>query len=272
MTLRLLVAAAAALFPVAVAAQQAPPPPPGSDALADDILVEAERERPPGEERVANAKGSISPLPSASAVANRYKFELSERIAKCALRGRFSKPADLAAVIDDAPNKASQVWAQDRLKRRYVTCSESVQLLEFSVPILGYSIYDRGALTIEAIRTYAPDLVLTTKETGDPAVQARFNAREVPRNRYRFPLDYRYFEVAVCMVRLQPRLAVRLVNTEDPKRVTQLASWIIEEARICVGDARQVNFDPTQFRMFIADAVYRWTVAVRGTASLLPSG
>ncbi|CAN5510912.1 hypothetical protein BH09PSE4_BH09PSE4_21450 [soil metagenome] len=262
---------AALALPSALAAQQAAPPPAHSDAQPDDVVVEGQLDLPNNPDTVTRPSIANAQNPQDSAVANRAKFEFSERIAKCVARGKLSTRAQLRAVLDDAPNKATQVYAQDRLKRSNVTCSEGTELRYFSEPNLGYSIYDRGAYMIEAINTYAPDLKLTSRDTGDPAVQARFNTRETPLSRYRLPVDYRYFEIAVCMVRIQPRLSLRLVRTSGPsKQISRIASAIVDNAHICVGDAKRVYFDPTQFRMYIADAVYRWGVAKLGVNTLIP--
>jgi len=270
----------------------APPP----DAEPDDIIVEGYRERKEYDTRTGVPIGS-------SAALNRTKYAYSERLAKCAARSKLSNLSRLRAVVDGEVNSARHHFAQDRLSRIYVTCGESPALLSFTSPPvtaaeltpnvadvfngrstvgsgvtgvveaapLGWSIYDRGAFTIEALKHYAPDLKLTKAETGDPAVQRRFNLREVPRNRLRFPLDYRYFEVATCMVRVEPRLAVRLAMSEGPARLGDVQEALIDRARVCVGDAKSVRVDPTQFRLYIADAVYRWAVAARNVASLIPT-
>jgi hypothetical protein len=101
-------------------------------------------------------------------------------------------------------------------------------------------------------------------------VQARFNAREVPLARFRLPVDRRYFEAAICFVRMEPALAVQLVKVERTQSINRLAAAIVNRARPCIGNADRVYFDATQFRFYIADALYRWAVAARGTASLVP--
>ncbi|HEX8556325.1 MAG TPA: hypothetical protein VF695_16610 [Sphingomonas sp.] len=192
-------------------------------------------------------------------------------------------------------NSIRHAFAQDRLKRIYLTCGEgskaSLRKGEEATELqaqtalldgrngtspnmepfpLGHSIYDRGAYTVQVIKRFAPDLTLTTEQTNDPHVQARFNAREVGRNRFCLPPDYRYFEVATCMVRVEPRLSVRLALTDGSARFGDVQAALIDRARVCVGGSRRVEVDPTQFRLYIADAVYRWTVAARGVDSLIP--
>lgn len=241
-----------------------------------------------------------------SAVKARTKYEMADRIAACASRGKIAGLSRLRAVVDGEFNSPLHAIAQDRLKRTYITCSEGVTLLSFTsstespagvmlaataltnnvtssgqmsgtvvpnsidaVP-LGHSIYDRGAFTIRAMQTFTPDLTLTREQTLDPLVQERFNLREIPRNRFRAPSDYEYFEVAVCMVRLQPALAVRLTLNDKPAKLDGLQAALINRARICVGNSRHVQVDPTQFRIYIADAVYRWAVAAKNVESLIP--
>lgn len=102
-------------------------------------------------------------------------------------------------------------------------------------------------------------------------MQARFDGREIPLARFRLPVDRRFFEAAVCFVRLQPELASRLVQTDKAEAIARIEARMVNGAPICVGNARQVYFDPSQFRFYIADAVYRWAVAVRGVSSLVPS-
>lgn len=273
-------------------AQTAPPPKLPADALPDDVVVEGYRQRP---DIQTKAK-----VPAAvSTTRNRQTYAYSERLAKCAARSKLSDLQRLRAVVDGEFNSPTMLLAQDRLKRVYITCSESVSLLGFTAPPqsdmdkaaafdgqtdaftragpsltaaapLGYSIYDRGAFTIQALKLFAPDLTLTRAETNDPAVQSRFNLREQPRNRLRFREDWDYFAVAVCMVRVEPRLAVRLAMSDGSARFSDVQAALIDRARICVGNAPNVRVDPTQFRLYIADAVYRWAVAARGVDSLIP--
>lgn len=274
-------------------AQTAPPPPAPTqtfdDTMPDDIIVEGYRRRPDLDTTVR--------LPNnVSVIRNRRSYDDSERMARCALRSRLSDYSWLRKVVDGEFNTARHAYAQDRLKRIYVTCGEGANALfvqggtsseqdrasgmaggqagispNVDATPLGRSIYDRGAYTVQVLKRFAPDLSLTRAQTEDPAVQARFNARETARNRFRLPSDYRYFEVAVCMVRVEPRLAVRLARSTGPARFGDVQAALIDRARICVGGAKNVEVDPTQFRLYIADAVYRWAVAARGVDSLIPA-
>ncbi len=258
----------------------------------EDIIVEGYRAQP-------GVRSRTVPPTQTSAVNNRTTYAFSERLAKCAARSRLANYGLLRAVIDGDFYSGRHSAAQDRLKRVYITCSESPNLLSYqsipklvsepalfsggspsdnsnmaSVPDpapLGHSMYDRGALTIAVLKRFVPDLRLTEAQTSDPTVQMRFNALESKRNRFRPSHDYRTFEIAVCMVRVAPNLAVRLAMSNGQAYQSDLQAALIDRARICVGDAKVVQVDPTQFRIYIADAVYRWAVAVRDVPSLIPN-
>lgn len=239
------------------------------------------------------------------AIRNRRDYETSQQIAKCAVRASLPK---IREAIDGEINSATQRAAQAWLVRRTATCNPAGANLTSSawgvgvrssskldVPpggaaeqealasvaravspyfgnsIDGSSVLDRGALIEEVFEQFVPDLSLTREQTGDLAVQARFNALETGRNRLRLKADYRYFETAVCLVRLQPRLAVQLVRS-SPGSLTQrrTQATLVNRARICVGNAKRVTVDGTEFRIYIADALYRWVVATRGVETLVP--
>lgn len=198
---------------------------------------------------------------------NRTNLNKSGIFARC-LR---NVPASvLRKVIDGPPNRADTTYAQGLLVSKHITCHLAYYRAPFDVAAAGVSIFDRDAVLEQAIKTYAPKLALTRAETSDPAVAARFNAVEVPRNHWRQPLDYRYFEIAVCMVRIEPELSVALLHASSGStREKRIEGAIIGRARVCVGDARRVSFDPTEFRTFMIDALYRWVVAARGVDSLI---
>lgn len=133
------------------------------------------------------------------------------------------------------------------------------------------SLFDYGALLIKAMDSYAPDLTLTVAQTQDEAVVKRFLAREKPRSRYRLDADLYYFAVTSCMVQRQPELAVRLFRAPmgDASEAV-LRQALIDRTRDCTQNAKQVTVDPSEFRVYVADAIYRWLVAAKGTDSLLP--
>lgn len=258
----------------------------------NDVVVRGYRERKKPQDRVSTPA-------TASAVTNRTKFGYSERLAKCVLKGDPKTLSKLRVVLDGEVNSGRTRQAQDWLVRSNIGCAESVALLSFSgVPTqadesaafiraldgdftgtppliesspLGRSIFDRGALVIAALHQYMPDLALTRAEVDDPIVQDRFNLRELARNRFRTAVDRRYFEVAVCMVHAEPELSVKLAMSSGVARMSDAQELLIDRTHSCVGGARRVKVEPTQFRIYIADAVYRWAVAVRNTASLVPT-
>lgn len=262
-----------------------------------DVLVRGYRER---KKSTLIGTGSLRH----SVVQTRHRLVRSQMLANCVARGRLAPAARLSAVIDEVVGSTSQAIAQDLLKRTYITCSaEGGALLSVSTEsgangldalvsatgggsgapsardaavhndpaALGRSIYDRGALTLVALKRFAPGLVLTRGQTHDPEVQRRFDSREVPRNRLRNGGDRLLFEVAVCMVRMEPELSIGVAFNDDHALVPDLQGALIDGARDCVGGAKRVAVDPTHLRMYVADAVYRWAVAARGVETLVPA-
>lgn len=266
---------------------QSQPDRPSAGQQNDDIVVEGYRKR-------GKAQTKSSAPKTGATTDRRQTYALAERLAKCAVTSRPSSLRWLRATVDGEINSAPQRYAQDHLVRLHITCSESPWLATMTSPPrernvslngdfvgtpagirdvapLGHSIFDRGAFTIQTIKRYAPGLKLSRTHTSDPVVQARFNAREIPRNRFRAPADYEYFAISACIVRVEPELSMRLAKSDGPARRDDLQAALIDNARACVGNAREVVADPTEFRLYIADAVYRWAVAANGIDSLIPS-
>lgn len=103
-------------------------------------------------------------------------------------------------------------------------------------------------------------------------MQKRFDRRELPLLRDRIAADRAFFEAAVCFVRFQPEFSRRLVQaTTRFPAYKRIEAAIVNGARPCIGNARRVYFDPTHFRLFIADALYRWLVAAQGVDTLIPA-
>lgn len=198
-------------------------------------------------------------------------FALAQRYARCAVNDAPTVRVYLRGALDGVINGASQRFNQQRVADVRASCTQDPASRQAIVSSdYDTSYYERGALFIAAMAKFAPDVSLSTAQTSDPAVQARFNAREIPLARFRLPVDRRYFEIAVCLVRLQPDLSVRLTRVEGADATAQLEAAIVNGGRICVGNAKKVYFDASQFRFYIADAVYRWAVAARGVDSLIP--
>jgi hypothetical protein len=247
-----------------------------------DIIVEAIRH----ERR--NIDKMLVPVPSI--IGFKRLSEHSQFFARCVKNPRLDR---LRAVIDGAPNTPSFERALDTIIRMNPGCYPGYPSFSSPPPAFGAcnprrvedsldarmptlttcaAPYDRGALLQAAIARYVPDFSLSSAEVSDPAVQARFDAREIPRNRYRLDADHFYFEVAVCMVRLEPGLATELVRSYgDAQFQSQIGQLILVRAKACVGNADHVRVEPRQFALYITDAAYRWEVAARGVESLLPA-
>lgn len=131
--------------------------------------------------------------------------------------------------------------------------------------------YERAALIRRVIGMYAPDLSLSAQETTEPAVQARFDAREIERNRLRRGDDKLLFEIAVCMVRMRPEASVRLTLSQSTGEQYALEEAILDGAKPCIGGMKSLGIDPVEFRDYITDSVYRWAVAARNVDSLIPA-
>ncbi|RYE04153.1 MAG: hypothetical protein EOP61_01760 [Sphingomonadales bacterium] len=132
--------------------------------------------------------------------------------------------------------------------------------------------YDRGAIIEEAFRTYAPHFMLTRADTLNRDVVDRFRAREKIRGKHRSPMDRRYYNAVSCMVQLEPEKAVRLLRT-DPGGgdETALRMLILDRTGRCTGNAKTVKVDPPQFRGYLADALYHWSIAAKNVDTLVPS-
>jgi hypothetical protein len=268
------------LSPGPVRAQQTPPPPslPPATPPTDDIVVTGLRDIDLDDPKAFVTHRTLgSSRTGTSAIASRSTFAVSERFARCAIDRDAGSRDMLRKTLDGAINGAGQRFWQGRFIGMKATCAQDPQFAAIygiasgTGPGYDPSYYDRGAMFVRAIRMFAPDLSLTRTQTADPAVQQRFDVREIPLARYRLPVDRTYFETAVCLVRLQPELSVRLVRTQRTELIPRLEAAIVDRAPVCVGGARKVYFDPSQFRFYIADALYRWMVAARGVDTLVPS-
>jgi hypothetical protein len=265
----LLFAAMALALTQATAPQSPPPAPPvPAQPRSDDIVVTALRDiDDKGSAVTAQTLGSAR---TGDAVGSRTTFALAQRWAACAVAAGLGRREWLRKAIDSRTNSTWQAFAMQRLAQINMACAPDASRARDGAITDPY--YDRGALVIAALAAYAPNLRLSKAQTADPAVQARFNAREIPLARFRLPVDRTYFETAICFVRLQPELSVRLATAETLDAQRRLEAAIVNRARVCVGNAKRVYFDGTQFRFYIADAVYRWAVAARGVDTLVPAG
>ncbi len=253
----------------AALAQAAPAQTPPSDEVVVEGLRDIDQ---PGSPVTHKTLGTRS---GAGARRGRATFQIAERFARCAVKDGGGGLDALRRTLDGVVNGAGQRFWQARLVQIRATCAQDASVARQAGvavvdPLYDTSYYERGALFLRALELFAPDLKLTARQTADPAVQARLNARETPLARFRLPADRQYFETAICFVRLQPELAVQPTRTDEAETIARIEAAMVNRAKPCVGGAKQVYFDPTQFRFYIADAVYRWAVAARGSDSLIP--
>lgn len=248
-----------------------------------DIVVEGIRDV--GPDALAAARSAVP-----SSLGFRRVASLSSQFARCLGKLDLNQ---LHAVFDSPPNSRPSFAALDRLVRAHLGCYPALPSPTPAPPFFGEcnptlaedidekkptylktcrAFYDRGELLLLAFDRYLPDAILTTQQTSDPVVQRRFDEREIPRNKLRVPADYRYFTVAVCIVRSQPALAGRLVRAHaDRSLQDRIGRLILLRARTCVGNAKTVHVEPSQFTIFIADAYYRWLAAAADAPSPLPA-
>jgi len=130
----------------------------------------------------------------------------------------------------------------------------------------------RAVIFDTVLRTYAAEATLTPEETQDPATRERYYLREGARNAKRLPTDRDAWVVTSCLVRQQPVLATRLVKAEQGTELERgLVQALLIDGRECLGETRRLTIDVPNFRSYVVDAYYRWLVAVRNVASLVPA-
>lgn len=268
-------------FTVLASAQVMPSPLP-TITPTDDIVVKGFRDLGLNDPKAPVTHQTLgSNRTGSSAIASYSLAAMAERFARCAITTDLASTPRaqeaLQRALDGTINGAGQRFWQSRFVQVKSTCAQDAQLARqqglasFEQGRYDPSYYDRGAMYLRAIQVFAPSLKLTKSQTGDPIIQQRFDTREIPLARYRLPVDRHYFETAVCLVRMEPEVAVRLVQTQRKALITALEASLVNRGLVCLGGAKKVYFDPAQFRMYIADAVYRWAVAVKGVGSLVPS-
>lgn len=239
--------------------------------------------------------------------ASRGHYLRAEMFARCADKPRLDL---LRKVIDGPPNAASSRQALDSLIRTNVGCYADFPRPTLSPPELGTchpemtgnlqigpsitlpsgragsstgpieaqgtvmcrALYTRGAVIEQVLRTYAPELRLTQEETQSVAAHDRFVASERNRNRFRLDRDKVYFAVTSCLVQATPELATMLLRSSPASDLShRIQLTMYAAAPRCVNYAEKVEADPSQFRAYIAESVYRWIVAARGVDTLLPA-
>lgn len=251
------------------ASPAAPPPKEHVPSLPYDIVVQGIPWLDESTSAVTSATLGSSKV--GNALKTRVAFEGVESMIRCG--GKLpTRGLEWLRVALDAPTaSARQVFAQQQFVRLNAACAPTADYAGRSGTIAGYY-HDRGGLYLLALQRFAGELTLRKSDTADPAVQRRFDRREIPLLRDRLAADRQFIEAAICLVRLQPEFAVRLVQaTTRYPAFKRIEAAIVNGARVCTGNARRVYFDPTQFRSYIADALYRWIVAARGVDTLIPA-
>lgn len=200
---------------------------------------------------------------------------------------RCVKPFDngsLHELIDGQPNREVRAAALNRIVRGYAACYPGY---DQTIPRdygtcnarqsadprfqVCQAFFDRGALVEKALATYAPRLSFTTQQLFDPPVLARFHAREDQFDKTRSKGERIYQEVASCVVAIHPKLALNYLRSQpNSKSEGRMRNTLLGTSSECVGGAKQVTVDGAQFRVFMADAIYSWAVALKGTGSLIP--
>lgn len=261
----------------AVQERTASPPPPSPN----DIIVRDRLARP---DRPVTVTAPPPTLTGRDPDKSATYADAARRAALCAVKGRLTRLSLLREVVDGTLPSAAQARAQRWLVRQTAACGEGAAIAQldgggfvtvstgYNAPELFLNLLRRGEFVAQALIAFAPGDPPTREQLADPAVQQRFVDRESSAARKRQPQDLAYFRVAICMVREQPALAARLVRT-DPvtTSTTAIQAHLVENARGCVGHVERVVVDPYEFRSYIADALYRWTVAARGVDTLIPA-
>ena len=203
-------------------------------------------------------------------IESRTQYSQSAIFVRCA----HPDAATLRAIIDGPPNEQTTVFTLGHFVEEHIQCHKHYDYSAHPVTIdLGRSLqgfYDRGAMLEYVFDTYQPNLKLKRSDTHKQAIIDRFNAVEQGRNRYRWPEDIAYFKVAICMVQAEPELAGQLMRSDAAGPQTgKIGKTIIARAHGCRPDAKRIEVDPTQFRIYVLDAYYRWAEAAKGADSLI---
>lgn len=234
--------------------------------------------------------GPVADLPTSPALQTEQR-RLSRRLgASAAMFLRCSKLPDrsaLSTILDGPPRAQRTQAAIHRFIGRNKSCYPDYPNLpspelgkcnaQFSRATPEHQIcrvtFDRGALFERTLLEIVGDLRLTRGNTFDPAVLRRFAERESARNLGRDMNDRRFFETVACMVQILPEQGVAmLLSAPASPRAEEARRLLIGYGAPCVGFAKDVRADPDQFRAYVAEAVYSWLAAARGTDSLVATG
>jgi hypothetical protein len=266
---RILYALAAAVAMVAspAAAQQS-----GAQApTSNQIVVQGERER------------AVDPDAPGAAFAARSRGLAAESayFVRCA-----KLPDDrvrLSAIVDNGPAQPVAQHALHDFVMRNRGCFQGIPNLPPypQTPYYGQcnsqlatgmcrNTFDRAALYEATLDKYADDFDLTREHTFDPAVRARFIARQTVRDRLSDKLDREYFDTVACFIQVSPQWGERLLRAKPASAAENRArANLISNGSACVGGATEVRADPSAFRAYAAEALYMWIVSAKGGETLV---
>lgn len=184
-------------------------------------------------------------------------------------------------IVDHGGRDTKSRWALDRLIRQRSACHGSMYAdPQPQAPFYGMcnpigalcqSVFDRGVLFEYALGNFAPDLQLTRSDLQRREVRQRFLQHDLPKVRLRYPEDQRYLDIVSCVVQLRPEESLELIRLpEKSPKEDRLRALLVASVPACFGNAKKVTLDPNQFRVYVAEAIYNWAVAVKGVDSLVP--
>ncbi|RYD93992.1 MAG: hypothetical protein EOP61_22505 [Sphingomonadales bacterium] len=254
-------------------APASPPPGQGTPVYGDSIYVNGNQVSALG-----NMVGGTGAIASRIASTDAYMF------VRCI---RHAPPQLLRPIVEGHARSPATHDALDRVIRANAGCYQGLGASPASAgqPYYGdcnpvtlrgntlcRAVYDRGALIEDAFKTYAPKFMLMPADMKNKAVIDRFASREAARGNFRSPMDRRFYEAVACMVQKEPQRAIRLLRAEPGlDREARLRQEMIFRSRTCIGNPNKLTVDPYQFRAYVADAVYHWTLAAKGVDTLVPA-
>lgn len=228
-----------------------------------------------------NAAPINSALPGQGYRASRAANSNASQFVRC-MRG--AAPKLLRPIVEGHARDGKTQDALDRVIRTHTGCYRDFSGVPTPnyygecnpVAIGGYqmcrAVYDRGALIEDAFKTYAPKFMLLRGDTLNRDTIARFRAREAGRGKFRSPIDRKFYETVACMVQAEPERAIRLLRAEPGlDKEARFRQQMIQKTPFCTNNAKRVQVDPYQFRIYVADAVYHWTIAAKNVETLIPA-
>lgn len=190
-----------------------------------------------------------------------------EKFTRCAF-GK-AKTSLIRDAVEGPPNYASTRFAATWISETNNGCYRPRPIND--KPYVRSGAIDRGVLIQLALDRYAADAELDEAQTYDPDIVRRLKKNEQSRNRYRLANDLDAFKLSLCLVQRQPKIATRLVHAASGSKLEQgLSQALMIDGRDCLGKVRRLSVDPTFLKLYVSEAFYRWIVATRNVASLIP--